>query len=502
MGFWTILAIVIAVLIVIFWITHYLYKNGKIPDGAFKDSYENMIVRANYTYDKYFSSPIQLYNQTIGYQNDDVAQLALEKALKKEEAYEKNEKRGKISRKGAKDAAINAFIIANLYRFNVAADKGNNTKERQKARQNAALFFVKAINRVNNNPNVFIDEQKPVDPTQPKQLDTAIPPEFIIERAEDFYEDYLQQLQELGLSIDDIQEVPIPNFDRVRDAVRQARVKAARPSNGALLRPAAKKDATLKTYYDNRPITSDPQNIHDSTVQNDVRNIFSRILQKNMDDEMALGSHYRKFTLRDIHDAIQQHNFRTQELRDRALTLYGFMSQHNEVMNLNSTEDEVLMAVWQRIHSPENESKQQALKSAFMDALANGFDVNNEGKFKEVCVNGRCNRLLNSLTLLDEDPNISKPVKTTEILRNEVFSKSYKIIQDELDRAAPEVAAAYRGESPAPGSLADPELPKKVSDFENHLKDTIATTLRNDYADSKPEILENLIKDAQAGVGV
>lgn len=489
---WTTIAVIIAVLIVVLWIVHYLYKNGKMPDGAFKDSYENMLIRANYTYDKYFSSPVNLYNQTIGYQNDNTAKLALEKALRKEEAHEKNEKAGRISKKGTRDAATNAFIIASLYRYNVMPNAKD--KDRLKAQQNAALFFVKAINRVNNNPMAFVDPNKPVDPTQPKASDTAIPPEFIIDRAEDFYDDYLLQMQTLGLNVDDL---PVPNFDQIRDTVRQTRVKSARPA----LRPGVKKDV-LKTYFEPRVVTSDPQNIHDSNVQNDVRNIFSRILQKNMDDELSIGAqNYRKFTMADIHDAIKSHNFKDNALKDRAMTLYGFMSQPNEVMNLDSTENEVLLAVWQRIHSPENEPKRQALKDAFMDALANGFDVNNEGVFKEVCVNGRCNRLLNSLTLLDEDPNISKPIKTTEILRNEVFSKSFKIIQNELDRAPPEVAAAYRGEAPPPGSLANPDLPRQVASLEAHLKETIADTLRKDYADTKPETLENLIKDAQAGVG-
>ncbi len=219
MDFWITISVLIVIIIVIAWVTHYLFKNGKLPDGIFKESYENMLsTYQTQVVDKYFLDPESLFAKTIGYENDATAKLALEKALHREEMYIKNEKNGKVSPIGMKEAAVNSFVIASLYHYNVAPNLTGDKK--LKAEANAAVHYTRAINRIDNNPAAAI----------------LGPAEFIIDRAETFYREQPQTGTQTF----------VPDFNRVRDNVREAR--------------AAKQTDPLG-YFAPRQIQTDPHGI-------------------------------------------------------------------------------------------------------------------------------------------------------------------------------------------------------------------------------------------------
>jgi hypothetical protein len=130
-----------------------------------------------------------------------------------------------------------------------------------------------------------------------------------------------------------------------------------------------------------------------------------------------------------------------------------------------------------------------------MDALADGMDSGGRGQFHEVCTTGRCGRMINSLTLLDQDPEVARPMKTREILRNEVFMKSHQIIQARLAQTPQEIAAVYQGSAPE-----TEENRVAVRGLVENLKKEIDETIREDHSNVEPRILDDLIRDAQAGV--
>lgn len=478
MSFWTVFGIIILILLVIIWVVHNLYKNGRMPDGSFRDTYEYMLNSGRKTYDNYFTDAIKLYEKTIGYENDDTAKMAISKALKKEEMYAKNELNGRLSKKKLGKAAMNSFVIADIYRFNIAPNQ-KTAKDKKLSQIQAALFYNKTLNRIVNNPIAIVQSSRTATST-----DNELPPEFMIDRAEEFYEDYLKHLTDENTTDDVL--VFKPNFDRIRETVRDARVKVASSSN-------VKKDVAVKNYFSEKSVPNDPQNVHDTQVNNDFKNIFEKVIEKNQ-SEFDLSA---TPTLGDIRDEMMKYEFDSETKRERALLILHKFSEGNMNTNLNTTEDQVLLNIWKRIHSPENQKVKDDMKSTLFDSMADSMDINNYGEFKEVCLSGRCDRVLQSLTLVDQDPEISKPVKTTEILRNEVFSKSYRILQDELKKVPPEIGDAYNGKLPQ-GS--DPELEKKVAEFEDNVKMEIEKTIRQDHSNVKPTILESIIKDAVAGI--
>lgn len=494
-------AIIILCILVFTWIFVSLGKTGYLPDGVFKDTYESMIVSAHRQYDNLFENPEHLYSKTIGYQNDDTVQLALNKAERKEKMHDRNEKKGTLSRKNANDAAINAFIMGDLYRYNIAPNA--RAEDKTKAFNKAATYYGKALQRISNFPRSVVKNN--TQSTQP-------PIEQMIDRVEEFYEDYLEQLDNLG--VHETQDI-----DQIRDDIRQARRRQAQDDaqhpmhvpptqtqriHGRKRKPkkhtpgTTTKQIEQEEYFEERDIRSSPQNVHDTELTNEMLNMYSKILAENNNEKDNAGpGNYKEPNIDEIRDAIRTHNWDDPNKKSRALKIVNLASAGNTLSQLgDAREDEVLLNVWKRINSSANTENRESLKDSLMDSLADSMDTNWAGEYKEVCIGGRCARMLGSLTLLDAQEEIAAPMKTAEILRNEVFSKSYKILQEQLESQPQEVRDIYNGKISSPTPEQE-ELGKK---FEESTKDKIAETIRSDYPNSKPTVLDNLIKDAQAGV--
>jgi hypothetical protein len=224
---------------------------------------------------------------------------------------------------------------------------------------------------------------------------------------------------------------------------------------------------------------------------------------ENDKEDMITGGaeNHQNIDIAAIRKEILAHSFTSEPARQRAISVLETMGKGGEVTALHDNEKNILINVWKRVHSSDNDDRRQFLKDAFMDSLSNGMEKNYYGDYAMVCANGRCDRVINSLTLIDSNPEISKPVKTKEIMRNEVLAKSYTILQEELKRADTAVVRAYNGSTPE--SEITTEVQGQVDDFITRVKGKIETQVRDDYKESDvrdPGIIDNLIKDAQSGV--
>jgi hypothetical protein len=448
MSIWIGIVIFLVILIVIIWYVHHMHKHGKLPDGVFKDTYENIMSNTTYKYDEYFTDPKDLYNKTVGYELDDNAKLAINKAEKKDDMYSTNEKIGKMSRSKKPDAVENSFILANLYSYNLAPNqKGLNNK--LQAKKKAADMFTKTLNRITEDP--IITREQPV--------------EFMIDRAEDFYEDFIIQARNAP---EIVREVYIPDFGNIRDLVRNNIPKDQK--------------------FTPRKITSDPQNVHDSQVINDMKEIYFNIRERNKQDYRT-----NEEIMNDLKVNLENFPYTNSKQKSNVKKIVDIMKNNKVELYLGGSENELLTDVWKRITSQDNKSNRQSLKESLVDALDSSIESG-----KPVCTMGRCSRVLSSLTLLDNDEAISKSVKTKDLLRNEILSKSYVTLQKVLDSSPAEITAAYS--NPEVLELATPEVKKGVDDLENKIKSEIETTIRNDYKDVKNETLDDLIKDALHGV--
>ena len=321
----------------------------------------------------------------------------------------------------------------------------------------------------------------------------------------DFYEDYIARM-----TLDPAALAQIPDINHLRNAVRVARVGVAEHQVAGGNTPKRSKRRRRKgenvtqkmekqdAYFEERDVRNDPQNVHESQVNNDLARIFNQIRQRN-NKENVLFTYEMNVDqdLAEIRNYMNTYSWSSDKQKNRAFQTLNKVSEGNWISKLNARESEVLTEVWRRMNSPQNEDGRDNLRVALMDGMADCVETGYSGQDYQVCASGRTGRILGSLTLLDQDDSISQPIKTAEILRNEVFAKSYQIIQDTLKGADDEMARAYNGVLDAPA----PDVEARLDEFESGLKNRIETELRNEYQDKVDEkVLDNLISDAKAGV--
>lgn len=221
-------------------------------------------------------------------------------------------------------------------------------------------------------------------------------------------------------------------------------------------------------------ITSDPQNVHDSHVNADIKKVYDNVVELNMlDDTPHIG---RKELYKYLKKSLSPNKL------ERARKTLSAMIGHNTA--IGDYEKLMVDNIWNRVNSRSNADRIDTLRESFADALVDC--TNDEGY--TVCSNGRCARIISSLTLLDSDANAAAPVKTREILRSEVMSKAAKILENALKNST--IAEDY---------LAGKETPE-VAEFETTVKAEMAKKITADYIDEPPSILGDLISDAQAGI--
>jgi hypothetical protein len=447
-------AVTVVIILVLIWITHASFKNGSIPDGVFRDTYESMMVAANKQYDTYFETPATLWSRTVGYTNDDTAKLALSKSIKAETAHDTNESLNNGLNQSANDAAVNAFIIAELYRFNVAPTASPN--DRAAAMAKAQTYYAKSLRRMQRNANAVVTNNTNTNhPT----------PETMLTRITDF----------------DIQNQLFADIEVTRHNLRTARVVDA-------VKPKWSRAINRAKYYKARDIRNDPQNVHDSAVVAGLKNKLNAIQRANV------GS--KSYDKREIENAIQKSNLPERKRQNALAVLNKMWSTPDQVSTLNDSEKSVIESVWHRINSAENANSSDSLKNAFYDALASSMETSG-GNTSMVCTVGRVSRVLESLTQLDASTAIAKPVVTTEMLRNEIFSKAGVIVQSSVASAPKEVADLYQSADDLPS-----DKQTLLNTFTNNVKQTIANTIKQEYPDINPTTLDPIIKDAQAGVDV
>ena len=487
-----------AFIIICFIILVYLISRKEKLGNLFTDAYDSMVHAVTRNYDKSAGLPEKLYNSMVGYEKGDAIDKASVKLKKKEQLYQSHEKRGKLSRTQQNAAATNSFILGDIYRFS-EMENAENEIERERAREMAGDYYTRTLNRI---------EALPVDTVIGNELSDGPTIDMMIDRADEFFN--INDDLPVNMEID---------FNELRGTVRNARVQAFlgepnRPNNTVMSNAPKKKrkprkpNQTTKQYaqeqfYEPKNIRSDPQNVHESQVSNDLQRIYNNIKHENDKEDMIAGGldNRQGNNIESIRQSVNTHNFSDETARRRALNVLDTMSAGGEVTKLNDNERNILLNVWKRIHSSDNDNRRSNLKESFVDSLANGMEKNYYGDYAMVCANGRCGRVINSLTLLDSNPSISKPPVTKEIMKNEIFSKSYSILDGELKKAPADVVKAYNGTTPE--SQINEDLNARVEDFTKNVKDKIEQQIHADYEDTSAidnATLNNLIKDAQSGI--
>ena len=220
----------------------------------------------------------------------------------------------------------------------------------------------------------------------------------------------------------------------------------------------------LKTTH-----TNDLENVHDTTVNQCLRNILKYIETQNV---KPFENVYKE--IMNIVPQNKKYNVKK--------ALQG-LSPQNTSCALKTSDQRALQLVWARASHPQNAKNADNIKEAIYLALE---DMNTE--ISLVCVHGRISRLLGALVLLDFNPNIWT-LETMEDIKNNIFGKAIKLISNfaqvrsnNTDPDIQNIAQSYLGKtsnnfSNGPGYAAKERL--YMSKLEEKLKEMVNTEIKN-----------------------
>lgn len=209
------------------------------------------------------------------------------------------------------------------------------------------------------------------------------------------------------------------NNNKIQDTVKMATASADSATEAAHIALAA----AVKW-------TDDRQNVHDSSVNNDLRRTLDSIRSPAVDPRRCIDEIAAELRNAGYMGEISA------EKRDRAEQALSRAAKGDFISTYASREDEILAQVWNRSNNALNDKK--AIKSAVIDSLADCVEGGNL-----VCINGRCSRYLGALAGVDINPEVGRAA-TAEAYKNEAFGAVQGVIDRVLDDARGSADSAMR----------------------------------------------------------
>lgn len=347
------------------------------------------------------------YENISGYTKDKTALDALDRAIKNQ-------------------SSTNSFIAAEILSNNIAPNEPER-EDRNNVYNKAAELYKHSVEHIQ--PETFINNTVLGEP--------YIDPTFILNRTEDFFDTHQV-------------DIPRPNFQFIRQEVR-----TAKPPE--LIAPVT--------------ITNDPQNVHDSNVNNDVRNILTRLYELTKDDPKLPPEQIKA-------DLLTLRSLSSDQLNKFNMTFDTILKNY-DIGNLNIKEGDLLSLVHARAHKINNG------KSNLLDNIIDCVETKS-GHNNLMCTGGRSTRYLSTFTLIDPDPILSRPIKTADILKKEIFEKANVLLQEELKKLPKDRQDKYN-------NTGDEQ-------FENYMKDKITNYIIENYHDEDQKTLTNIITDTLTAI--
>lgn len=192
-----------------------------------------------------------------------------------------------------------------------------------------------------------------------------------------------------------------------------------KPSEDKTNEPIPRSKALEKQVKKLTKYTADPQNVHDSGINEQLRGTLKRLRETTypVRDATSIRS--------EIEALVAQDESATRQAR----ALHSLDTIYNRDTfdgTIGANECEVLALVYARSEMPQNKDGCAALRDALIDSLVEMSPTSDS----TVCDHGRCARLIESLVLIDRDEMVSHGVVNLEQMRNDAYAKSNDILQE------------------------------------------------------------------------
>lgn len=226
-----------------------------------------------------------------------------------------------------------------------------------------------------------------------------------------------------------------------------------------------KKDAIDKFFKDSTKYTSNAQNVHDSKVNSDLRQTLAKL-------RSTAGGVNPEVSIEEAREYIAAKYSKEHPRKvDAALRGLDTAARGEFISTYDDTEANIFALTWERTKNNRNKENADLMKEAVIHSLADGIE-----KGTQVCINGRCSRILGSLATLDYDRDLSSAM-TFEAYRNQIYQ--------ETDQIFNRVYNSYKGST-------DPDkanVAKYLDGESENINEDLLTEFRNNV---KSEVDNNL----------
>lgn len=200
-------------------------------------------------------------------------------------------------------------------------------------------------------------------------------------------------------------------------------------------------------------IAPDPQNVHDSKVNSDLREILRKVeAPVNVNDQIADAQKYIS-TLDDTRAG-------------KATNVLDIIKKGENISTFGEHENRIFALIWARCDDVRNYESRDNMREAVIQSLVDCYDGTPPSI---VCINGRVGRVLNSIALLDYDPAISGAMTFAayqSMIMNDagdIFHEELNKLADSEDPAERELFTAYKDPTVVPNSDTEAAFKKTLT---------------------------------------
>lgn len=236
---------------------------------------------------------------------------------------------------------------------------------------------------------------------------------FIIDRIDDYkymFVDHADIEEDLP-----VQEALLAQYNQMANvlgSVKKTKKKEKIKSNDP--------EFTQKILLSRKNWESDSQNVHDSAIYKELHDQVSHTLKENKKNKER-----EKYNYASLCSWLQMKYAKDITKLNKINQVLSFFSHNYSISSLPGVnEQDIIVGVWQRAHDPRNKKNSQRIRNALGENILDCVEGNNV-----VCTAGRTAKIWSSLAKLDYRDDIGI-LKTKQSLRNEIYDKSAKIVND------------------------------------------------------------------------
>lgn len=250
---------------------------------------------------------------------------------------------------------------------------------------------------------------------------------FLLDRIDDYKDEFLNfpDIDELP-----IQQALIAHFNATQNIINTSKTEKPKIATDD-------PDFTQKVILSRQTWQSDSQNVHDSAVGTTIKDQFRYIRNSN-----AQISDLQTKNFADMCGWLKIRYQDDKPSYEKLIKVFGFFNHNYEISAIpDAREQDILVAIWQRIHDPRNKNKYNQLRESLGDAIMDCVEGDHV-----VCMAGRNAKVWQTLAHLDFEPFVGI-IKNKQMLRNEVYERAAKIVDDHVGSAGTASTAlkdAYR----------------------------------------------------------